>query len=104
MSKNLAAQSNETPVHLALRPRDAAAAIGIGERLPLAVRCIIRCSILPHSLAWGPMPLWPIPATQVNAATCEIMRLGATTWLPRPWARQDSNLRPIDYESTALTN
>ena len=40
---------------------------------------------------------------QAPAAT-EGVQLNTGDAVRKQWARQDSNLRPMDYESTALTN
>jgi hypothetical protein len=53
-----------------------------------------------------PTPLWRLGSTAgliedaPEMGRSQIIDMSDERW----WARKDSNLRPMDYESTALTN
>ena len=73
------------------------------ERWKATARCRIRCSIPPQGFASCRTTKTAKTTTRVIAGTCDVTRLHAKPVRQPGWAWQDSNLRPIDYESTALT-
>ena len=61
-----------------------------------------RCSMVRTRLAWGRKWMGRMTTNLRSAAVCKTMQPGTNARIVGHWARQDSNLRPIDYESTAI--